>query len=317
MSRSPCPEPWPHCNHFPRWFNELNLRCYGRLTPKFIERTQLRPTADHPTPAPEPRGPQAQTATPASAAHGAVRHRAAPPAPDHRRRPGATLAVTSAATAVALMNYTAPMVTLPAIAAALHTPLSAQAWLLNGTPLGLAALLLVAGSLADDYGRRRIFLVGTLRLGITTALGALATDTWLFTLARIAQGAASAAILASSLGLIVARVPDGRRAAAGRRACGARSSAAASRWARCWPARWAPSLAAGLRASWAPPRWSSPRFGTRALTESPRTARRPPRPRGRRDLRPGPGRPGGGPHAGPGRLAAGAGVACCWPRPSS
>ncbi|MFI6656723.1 MFS transporter [Streptomyces sp. NPDC050523] len=128
-------------------------------------------------------------------------------APPH---PRATLALTSAATAVTLMTYTAPVVTLPDTAAALHTPVSAQAWLLNGTPLGLAALLLVAGSLADDYGRRRIFLAGTLTLGITTALGALASSTWLFTLARIAQGAASAAILASSLGLIVHAFPTPR-----------------------------------------------------------------------------------------------------------
>ena len=124
--------------------------------------------------------------------------------------PRATLALTSAATAVALMTYTAPMVTLPDIAAALHTPLSAQAWLLNGTPLGLAALLLVAGSLADDYGRRRIFLAGTFALGITTALSALASSTWLFTLTRIAQGASSAALLASSLGLIVHAFPTPR-----------------------------------------------------------------------------------------------------------
>ncbi|MBL1080442.1 MFS transporter [Streptomyces actinomycinicus] len=124
--------------------------------------------------------------------------------------PRATLALTSAATAVALMTYTAPMVTLPDTAADLHTPLSAQAWLLNGTPLGLAALLLVAGSLADDYGRRRIFLAGTLGLGLTTALGAFTTSTWLFTLARIAQGAASAALLASSLGLIVHAFPSPR-----------------------------------------------------------------------------------------------------------
>jgi MFS family permease len=108
------------------------------------------------------------------------------------------------------MTYTAPMVTLPAIAADLHTPLSAQAWLLNGTPLGLAALLLVAGSLADDHGRRRIFVSGTLALGLTTALGALAGTTWLFTLARIAQGAASAALLASSLGLLVHAFPTPR-----------------------------------------------------------------------------------------------------------
>ncbi|WP_405993035.1 MFS transporter [Streptomyces sp. NBC_00986] len=124
--------------------------------------------------------------------------------------PRATLALTSAATAVALMTYTAPMVTLPDIAAALHTPLSAQAWLLNGTPLGLAALLLVAGSLADDYGRRRIFLAGTFALGITTALSALTSSTWLFTLTRIAQGASSAALLASSLGLIVHAFPTPR-----------------------------------------------------------------------------------------------------------
>lgn len=128
-------------------------------------------------------------------------------APPH---PGATLALTSAATVVALMTYTAPMATLPEVAAALHTPVSAQAWLLNGTPLGLAALLLVAGSLADDYGRRRIFVAGTLALGLTTALGALTSSTWLFTLARIAQGAASAALLASSLGLIVHAFPSPR-----------------------------------------------------------------------------------------------------------
>jgi len=134
---------------------------------------------------------------------------AAPSAADSPRA-ARTLALTSAATAVALMTYTAPMVTLPDTAAALHTSVSAQAWLLNGTPLGLAALLLVAGSLADDYGRRRIFLAGTVALGITTALGALANSTLLFTLTRIAQGAASAAILASSLGLIVHAFPTPR-----------------------------------------------------------------------------------------------------------
>ncbi|GHJ36575.1 MFS transporter [Streptomyces sp. TS71-3] len=122
-------------------------------------------------------------------------------------RPAATLAVTSAATAVALMSYTAPMVTLSDTAASLGSSVSVQAWLLNGAPLGLAALLLVAGSLADDYGRRKVFLSGTLALGITTALGALATDTWLFVLARLAQGAASAAVLASSLGLLVHAFP--------------------------------------------------------------------------------------------------------------
>ncbi|MFD7959626.1 MFS transporter [Streptomyces zaomyceticus] len=127
-----------------------------------------------------------------------------------RTRPGAALAVTAAATAVALMNYTAPMLTLPDMAAAFGTPDSARAWLLNGTPLGLAVLLLVAGSLADAHGRRRIFLLGTLALGLTTALGGLAGSTLTFTAARIAQGAASAAVLAGSLGLLAHAYPAGR-----------------------------------------------------------------------------------------------------------
>ncbi|MCI3154047.1 MFS transporter [Streptomyces werraensis] len=208
------------------------------------------------------------TATPATAAQAqAATARAA--GPESSPRPAATLALTSAATAVALMTYTAPIVTLPATAAALHTPLSAQAWLLNGTPLGLAALLLVAGSLADDYGRRRVFVWGTLALGITTALGALATDTWLFTLARIAQGAASAALLASSLGLIVHAFPT----AAGRlRATGVWGAFVTGGIAV------GPLLAAGI------PNWRTvygvlgaaalviALLGTRALTES-RSAR--------------------------------------------
>ncbi|MFI9111398.1 MFS transporter [Streptomyces venezuelae] len=138
-------------------------------------------------------------------------HTSAPPH-DGRApaRPGAALTVTAAATAVALMNYTAPMLTLPDTAAAFGTPPSAQAWLLNGTPLGLAVLLLVAGSLADAHGRRRIFLLGTLALGLTTALGALADSTLTFTAARVAQGAASAAVLAGSLGLLAHAYPAGR-----------------------------------------------------------------------------------------------------------
>ncbi len=123
--------------------------------------------------------------------------------------PGPVLAVTALATAIALMNYTAPMLTLAGMVADFHTPVTDQAWLLNGAPLGLAALLLVAGALADDHGRRRAFLIGTGALAVTTALGALATSTLTFTLARIAQGAASAAIIASSLGLLAQAYPVG------------------------------------------------------------------------------------------------------------
>ncbi|WP_330175657.1 MFS transporter [Streptomyces sp. NBC_01498] len=170
-----------------------------------------------PTPAATPPASAAPTDTSAtsaavpapSATPGATRPGRSSPTASPTASPAATLAVASAATTVALMNYTVPMLTLPDLAATFSTATSAQAWLLNGAPLGLAALLLVAGSLADDYGRRRLFLAGTLGLALTTALGALAGSTLTFTLARVAQGASSAAIIASSLGLLVHAFPPG------------------------------------------------------------------------------------------------------------
>ncbi|MFI8822310.1 MFS transporter [Streptomyces sp. NPDC053431] len=181
----------------------------GRTTSRTRTSTTPSPSpSPSPTPGPSPsarpHSHPARDSDPSPATH-------LPPhlPPDPGSRPGATLAVTSAATALTLMDYTAPMLTLPATAAAFGTAPSAQAWLLNGTPLGLAVLLLVAGSLADEHGRRRVFLLGTLALGLTTALGGLATTTLTFTLARIAQGAASAAVLAASLGLLAQAYPTG------------------------------------------------------------------------------------------------------------
>lgn len=128
---------------------------------------------------------------------------------DSPRARAGTLAVTTSVTFVVLMNYTAPMTVLPDMAASLGTGPSGQAWLLNGIALGLAAALLVAGSLADDYGRKRVFVTGTLALAVTMALGATATSTLGYTLARVAQGGASAAVIASSLGLIAHAFPTG------------------------------------------------------------------------------------------------------------
>ncbi|MFF5502402.1 MFS transporter [Streptomyces roseolus] len=175
-------------------------------------RSRTTPTTPTPPAAAPPPIDPAPTAAPSSTTGTDPTTGAAPaPAPPPATPPSpATLAVTALATGVALMNYTAPMATLPEMAAAFGTPASAQAWLLNGTPLGLAVLLLVAGALADAHGRRRVFLLGTLALGVTTALAAFTGSTVLFTAARIAQGAASAAVLAGSLGLLADAYPSGR-----------------------------------------------------------------------------------------------------------
>ncbi len=120
-----------------------------------------------------------------------------------------TLVVASAATLLVLINYTAPMTVLSPIATSLHASLSGQIWILSGISLGLAALLLTAGSLADDYGRKRVFVIGTAVMAAATLACALSNSTWLLVVARIVQGCASASLTAASLGLIGDAYPTG------------------------------------------------------------------------------------------------------------
>ncbi|TDD40476.1 MFS transporter [Actinomadura sp. KC06] len=134
------------------------------------------------------------------------------PRPAHRA-PGSTaaLAVPAAATLLALMNYTAPMAVLADTAHGLHAGATAQIWLMSSISLGLAAALLAVGSLADDHGRKRVFLIGAGVLAASSAACAVAPNAGVFVAGRIVQGAASAALLATGLGIVATSFAPGPR----------------------------------------------------------------------------------------------------------
>ncbi|MFG1810777.1 MFS transporter [Streptomyces sp. NPDC049040] len=154
----------------------------------------------------------------AQAAQSSTAKDAAPP--DHREgkagppaaAPGAamTLLTVGLGTLLTLMAFTAPATTLAATSHGLHSGAVAQTWMLTGTPVGLAALLLTMGSVADARGRRRTFGAGAVLLLLATVLSAAAPDTSLFLAGRILQGVASAAVLAAGLGLIADTHPAGQ-----------------------------------------------------------------------------------------------------------
>ncbi|ADD42266.1 MFS transporter [Stackebrandtia nassauensis] len=131
---------------------------------------------------------------------------ASPTAPQTRSR--AVLPIACAAIVPVLMNYTSPLISLPETAAGVGAGPLAQTWIMNASPLGLAAALLVAGILADNFGRRRMLLVGALGMGLTSAIVALSTDAAVLIGARIGQGVAGAAIIAASLGLLGSNYTD-------------------------------------------------------------------------------------------------------------
>ncbi|MGW7583242.1 MFS transporter [Kitasatospora sp. NPDC054768] len=133
----------------------------------------------------------------------------APTAPGPRLRPAATLATTAAATALTTVAYTAPTASLAATAQAAHLGAAGRTWILTGTLVGISALLLTAGSAADDHGRKRVFTFGVLLFTAAEALAALAPGGAVYLASRVLLGVASAAVLAPALGLIGHAHPPG------------------------------------------------------------------------------------------------------------
>jgi Major Facilitator Superfamily len=65
-----------------------------------------------------------------------------------------------AGSSVAGIDSTVVAVALPAIGRSLHAGFADLQWTVTGYTLTLAALILLAGSLSDRWGRRRVFLAG-------------------------------------------------------------------------------------------------------------------------------------------------------------
>src|SRR3954467_4171797 len=85
-----------------------------------------------------------------------------------------TLRVVCVSTALLLLNVAAPQVAQSAIAESLGASFTDLQWVLSRYALALAVFLLPAGSLADRFGRRRLFLIGLTLFSIASGLCAIA-----------------------------------------------------------------------------------------------------------------------------------------------
>ena len=113
-----------------------------------------------------------------------------------------TLRVVCVSTALLLLNVAAPQVALEAIAHGLHASFTDLQWVLSGYALALAVFLLTAGSLADRFGRKRLFLFGLGLFSAASALCAVAPGPVTLVAARILQGLAAAVVFPSSLAIL-------------------------------------------------------------------------------------------------------------------
>ena len=118
------------------------------------------------------------------------------------RRGILTLVATILGSTIVFLDATVVNVALPAISDDLDTGLADQQWVVEAYMLALVALLLVGGSLGDQFGRRRIFLVGLVGFGITSVLCAIAPNSETLIVMRAAQGLAGALLVPGSLAIL-------------------------------------------------------------------------------------------------------------------
>jgi EmrB/QacA subfamily drug resistance transporter len=147
-----------------------------------------------------------QTETPAAAKAGRHRAAAARGRPAANSEPGSTkwwtLLAVCLGTFMLLLDVTIVNVALPDIQTSLHSSFSGLQWVVDAYALTLAALLLTAGSLADLYGRRLLYVIGLAGFTIASLLCGVAGSTLMLQLSRGLQGVGGAIMFSVSLALL-------------------------------------------------------------------------------------------------------------------
>ncbi|MGA8247182.1 MAG: MFS transporter [Nocardioides sp.] len=101
-----------------------------------------------------------------------------------------------------LLDITIVNVALPDIQSQLDANLSDLQWVIDAYALSLAALLLTSGSLADLYGRRRVFVIGLVVFTVGSIACGAAQDILFLQVSRAFQGIGGAAMFSTALALL-------------------------------------------------------------------------------------------------------------------
>jgi EmrB/QacA subfamily drug resistance transporter len=119
-----------------------------------------------------------------------------------QKRKRLTLAATILGSSMAFIDGSVVNIALPAIQQALHADAASTQWIVNAYLLLLGALVLVGGSAADLYGRRRIFLAGIVVFTAASIACGLSPDITVLVASRAVQGLGAALLTPASLAML-------------------------------------------------------------------------------------------------------------------
>jgi EmrB/QacA subfamily drug resistance transporter len=123
-----------------------------------------------------------------------------------------TLLAVCVATFMLLLDVTIVNVALPDIQSDLNASFSSLQWVVDAYVLALASFLLVAGSIGDRIGRRRVFSFGFALFTIASIACGFAGNPTVLNIARGFEGAGGAAMFATALALIAQEFEGRERA---------------------------------------------------------------------------------------------------------
>jgi len=115
---------------------------------------------------------------------------------------------------MAALDATVVGIALPAIGRDFHAGVASVQWVVDAYTLTLAGLLLLGGTLGDSYGRRKIFVIGTVWFAVASLLCGLALNAPMLIAARALQGVGGALLTPGSLAILQASFARDDRSAA-------------------------------------------------------------------------------------------------------
>jgi len=123
------------------------------------------------------------------------------------------LVLATMALAVGLANFptAAIVVALPVLHDELNASIAELQWTVTGYTLALSAFLIVAGRLADIYGRRAVLITGAALFVAGSALAALAPDGPVLIAGLVIAGLGGAALTPSSLAIVLSTYAPSER----------------------------------------------------------------------------------------------------------
>jgi EmrB/QacA subfamily drug resistance transporter len=122
-----------------------------------------------------------------------------------------TLGATILGSSMTFIDATVVNVALPALQADLHATITDVQWVVEAYALFLGALILIGGSMGDQFGRKRVFLFGVTFFTAASVLCGIATSPGALIAGRALQGVGAAFLVPGSLAIISATFGDADR----------------------------------------------------------------------------------------------------------